>query len=152
MADIVFFMDFWLLLIVRKDVFMGTQFMLDRCHRLRSGGGSSKPTDAQKHQRWSPGNVFKHSQLEQFVARNEQDCRRLTGIAGGDALILIHIYCDGYFSEMPRKRRVKESGRLALQPMGRERMAASVPDFATSLANAGKMPAPLEAGASRMLS
>jgi hypothetical protein len=29
-------------------------------------------------------------------------------------------------------------------------MAVSVPDFSTSLANAGKMPALLEAGASRM--
>ena len=29
-------------------------------------------------------------------------------------------------------------------------MVASVPDFLSSLANAGKMPAPLEAGASRM--
>ena len=43
-------------------------------------------------------------------------------------------------------------GRLALQPMGRERMVASVPDFLTSLANAGKMPAPLEVGASGMSS
>ena len=51
---------------------------------------------------------------------------------------------------MPRKRRVKEGGRLAHRPMGCERMAASVPPFPTSLANAGKMPALLEAGASRM--
>ena len=41
---------------------------------------------------------------------------------------------------MPRKRRVKEGGRLAHLPMGCERMAVSVPDFSTSLANAGKMP------------
>ena len=52
--------------------------------------------------------------------------------------------------ELPRKRRVKEGGRLAHLPMESERMAASVPAFPTSLANAGKMPALLEAGASRM--
>jgi hypothetical protein len=49
-------------------------------------------------------------------------------------------------------RRVKEGGHLALQPMGRDRIAASVPDFPTSLAKAGKMPAPLEADAYRMSS
>ena len=51
---------------------------------------------------------------------------------------------------MPRKRLLKKGGRLAHQPMGCERMAVSVSDFSTSLANAGKMPALLEAGASRM--
>jgi hypothetical protein len=56
--------------------------------------------------------------------------------------ILIHISdCDGGLAEMPRKRRVKEGGSLAHLPMGCERMAASVPPFPTSLANAGKMPA-----------
>jgi hypothetical protein len=34
-----------------------------------------------------------------------------------------------------------EGGSLAHLPMGCERMAASVPVFPTSLANAGKMPA-----------
>ena len=69
----------------------------------------------------------------------------------GVALILLHFSdCDGWLSEMPRKRRVKEGGRLAHLPMGCERMAASVPAFPTSLANAGKMPALLEAGASRI--
>ena len=53
---------------------------------------------------------------------------------------------DGWLSEMPRKRRVKEGGRLAHLAMGWERIAASVPAFPTSLANAGKMPALLEAG------
>ncbi len=67
-----------------------------------------------------------------------------------DAQILIRISVyDGLSPVVPHKRRVKEGGRLALQPMGRERMVASVPGYPTSLANAGKMPAPLEAGASR---
>jgi hypothetical protein len=48
--------------------------------------------------------------------------------------------CDVWLSEMPRERRVKEGGRLAHLPMGCETMAASVPDFPFSLANAGKMP------------
>ena len=52
--------------------------------------------------------------------------------------------------ELPRKRRVKEGGRLAHLPSGCERMAVSVPAFPTSLANAGKMPALLEAGTFRM--
>jgi hypothetical protein len=37
-------------------------------------------------------------------------------------------------------------GVLALRPMGHERMAACVRTFLTPLANAGKMPALLEAG------
>jgi hypothetical protein len=45
---------------------------------------------------------------------------------------------------MLRKRLLKEGGRLAHLPkgvpMGGDRMAASVPGFPTSLANAGKMP------------
>ncbi len=74
---------------------------------------------------------------------------RGSGSQGG-ALVLIHILdCDGWLSEVPRKRRVKEGGSLAHLPMGCERMAASVPPFPTPLASAGKMPALLEAGASR---
>ena len=80
------------------------------------------------------------------VGPEEGIVRRAVG-AGGDVVrrnvvngeVIVQLAVDS--GKLAECGSLKEGGRLAHQPMGCKRMAASVPDFPISLANAGKMPA-----------